>query len=124
MPAYGTSDASIPLPAGGSLDAAPAVPSDGAPAGGRPGMLVLHEAYGLNDDMRPIAPRFAYSGYVPVAPALYGEDTTALSPGRMLPDGAFREARRTMANVEAVRAWLADRPDVDATRVGVIGFCM
>src|SRR3954466_12950845 len=124
MPAYGTSDASIPLPAGGSLDAALAVPGDDAPAAGRPGMLVLHEAYGLNDDMRRIAARFASNGYVTIVPDLYSQGNTALCLSRMLLGAAFREARQTMAVIEAARAWLADRTDVDSGRVGVIGFCM
>jgi len=126
MPAHGTSDVSIPLPSGGALRAAMAVPGgEGvAAADGRPGMLVLHEAYGLNDDMRRIAARFATNGYVTIVPDLYSEGNTALCLSRMLLDAAFREARHTMAVIEAARAWLADRADVDSGRVGVIGFCM
>ena len=37
----------------------------------RPGLLVLHEIFGLNDDIRRITRRFADSGYVALAPDLY-----------------------------------------------------
>ncbi|MGI9002683.1 MAG: dienelactone hydrolase family protein [Pseudonocardia sp.] len=29
-----------------------------------------------------------------------------------------------MDDLEAARRWLADRPEVDAGRIGVIGFCL
>src|SRR3954447_1244882 len=125
MPAYGTSDVRIPLPAGGSLTAALATPAaGGGDTATAPGMIVLHELYGLNDDMRRISSRFADNGYVTIAPDLFSEGNRALCLSRMLTDITFREGRRTMAQIEAVRAWLADRPDVDGDRVGVIGFCM
>jgi len=33
-------------------------------------------------------------------------------------------AGRVIDDLEAARAWLATRPEVDATRTGVVGFCM
>lgn len=43
-----------------------------AAEGPRPGVLVLHELWGLNDDIRTIARRLAGEGYVALAPELYG----------------------------------------------------
>ena len=40
----------------------------GQAAGSRPGVIVLHELFGLNDDIRRIARRFADHGYVALAP--------------------------------------------------------
>src|SRR5258708_32039144 len=45
-----------------------AVPEGDGP---RPGVVVLHEAWGLNDDIRAQADRFAAEGYVAFAPDLY-----------------------------------------------------
>ena len=122
MPAHGTTDVTIEIPRGGALNAALALP-DGASGASLPGVIVLHEIWGLNDDMRRIAARFASNGYAAIAPDLYSNGTRSLCLSRVLLDTAFADGQRTLASIEAVRAWLADRPDVDETRIGVIGFC-
>ncbi len=90
-------------------------------AGRRPAVLVLHEIFGLNDDIRRIARRFADNGYVTAAPDF-------LAGGWYL--GCLLRAARdlragdgpTVAVLEAVLDDLAARPDVG--RVGAAGFCM
>ena len=57
----------ITLP--GGVKAHVAVPPVGA--GPWPGVVVLHEAFGLNDDIRQQADRLAAAGYLAVAPDLY-----------------------------------------------------
>ena len=47
---------SIPLADGGSLKTELFLPQSTGP---HPGVLVLHESFGLNDDIRRIAARFA-----------------------------------------------------------------
>jgi carboxymethylenebutenolidase len=124
MAAFGTDDVRIPLPAGGALTAAVVRPGDvDIPAGGLPGMVVIHEIWGLNDDIRRIAARFADNGYVAVVPDLYSNGNKGLCLTRTMLDMAG-DGKHTMEVLEAVRAWLADRDDVDATRIGVIGYCM
>lgn len=97
-----------------------AVPPVGS--GPWPGVVVLHEAFGLNDDIRQQADRLAAAGYLAVAPDLF----TA--------GGALRCLRSTFAallsgqgaafgDIEATRQWLAGRVDCTGS-VGVIGFCM
>lgn len=87
-----------------------------------PGVVVLHEAFGLNDDIRGHADRLAREGYLALAPDLFTSG------------GALRCLRSTFAtllkqegpafdDIEAVRAWLAAR-DGCTGRVGVLGFCM
>src|SRR5947209_9365024 len=124
MAAFGTEDLRIPLPSGGSLAASLARPDGAADGSGLPGVVVLHEIWGLNDDMRRIAARFADNGYAAVAPDLYSDGNKGLCLSRTLLDMTFTKGRRSLAAIEAVRAWLGDRPEVDGTRIGVIGFCM
>ena len=89
--------------------------------GRRPAVLVLHEIFGLNDDMRRIARRFADAGYLAAAPDF-------LAGGWYL--GCIVRAARdlragngpTVGVLETVLADLAARPDVG--RVGAAGFCM
>jgi len=104
----------------GSVKAHLAVPAVGD--GPWPGVVVLHESFGLTDDIRQQAARFAAAGYLALAPDLY-------SAG-----GAWRCIRATFRaqmaghgkafdDIDAARRWLGARPDC-TDRVGVIGFCM
>ena len=90
----------------------------------RPGLLVLHEAFGLNDDIRRIAGRFADEGYVALAPDLYdGPGPRLLCIARTLQ--ALRNGSgRAFLDLEAARVWLGNRGEVEASKLGVVGFCM
>ncbi|BCJ32523.1 carboxymethylenebutenolidase [Actinocatenispora thailandica] len=95
-----------------------AIPSGQGPW---PGVVVIHEAYGLNDDIRACCERLAGAGYLTFAPDLYrGGRLRCLVR-------AFRDlsARRgqTFTDVEQSRRWLLDHPDCTG-RVGIIGFCL
>lgn len=111
----------IPRP-GTALPAFLALPeAREAPA---PGLLVLHEILGLNDDIRAIAERFANAGYAALAPDLYaGPGARPLCILRTLRSLGRGEGPALEA-IETARAWLADRPEVDGARMGVVGFCM
>jgi carboxymethylenebutenolidase len=87
-----------------------------------PGVVVLHEAFGLTDDIRQQADRLAAAGYLAVAPDLF----TAGGALRCL-QGTFRSLLRqsgpAIGDIEATRRWTAEQSDCTG-RVGVIGFCM
>jgi carboxymethylenebutenolidase len=93
-----------------------------APAAPWPGVVVIHEAYGLNADIRGHADRLAALGYLALAPDLL--------------DGRFwvrciRTMFRQLAagsgpafdTLDTCRSWLAGRADCTG-KTGVIGFCM
>ncbi len=92
--------------------------------GRRPGVILIHEAFGLNTDMREKAQRFADMGYVALAPDLYS--TRGRMPFCMVKvmSGIKGGKGPVMADLEACRAWLCERPEVDPANLGVIGFCM
>ena len=96
-----------------------AVPSGDGPW---PGVIVLHEAYGLNDDVRRNAELLAEAGYLAFAPDLYRGGSGLRCLLR-----AFRELNarrgRTFDDIESARAWLVGRADCTG-RAGVIGFCI
>jgi carboxymethylenebutenolidase len=110
----------IPLPDGKSLRAAVFTPDGEGPF---PGVLVLHEIFGLNDDMRRIAGRLAGEGYVALAPDLYSHGNRAICLTRVLMETFIAKDRGALADIEAARSHLAGRPDVDANRIAAIGFC-
>src|SRR4051812_6193186 len=97
-----------------------AVPSGEPPW---PGVVVLHEAFGLNADIRAQADRFAGRGYLALAPDLFSFGR----PKARCVLAAFRAlSKRSGAAfdaIEAARDALASRSDATG-RVGVIGFCM
>ncbi|MCZ6708162.1 MAG: dienelactone hydrolase family protein, partial [Chloroflexi bacterium] len=89
-----------------------------------PSVIVIHEFFGLNDDIRRIARRFAEAGYAALAPDLH--DTGGprfLCIARTMRD-LGRGNGAPFDDLEAARLWLADRDDVDDERIGVAGFCM
>ncbi len=87
-----------------------------------PGVVVLHELFGLTDDIRQQADRLAGAGYLAVAPDLFsagGARRCLRATFRALTSGQGP----AVDDIHATRAWLAARPDCTG-RVGVIGFCM
>ncbi len=87
-----------------------------------PGVVVIHEVFGMNDDIRQSADRLAAAGYLTLAPDLYGWGSTP----RCL-QATFRSLLsghgRAYDDIEGARQALARRDDCTG-RVGVIGFCM
>jgi carboxymethylenebutenolidase len=111
----------ISYPAGdGTAPGYLAVPR-GSP-GPWPGVVVIHEAFGLTDDIRKKADEFAARGYLALAPDLYDGKSWV----RCI-RGAFGQLRArsgpAFTALEAARAFLAARPDCTG-KAGVIGFCL
>jgi carboxymethylenebutenolidase len=84
-------------------------------------VLVLHEIFGLNDDIRRIARRFADNGYLAAAPDFLHTGWYLGCIVRAATD-LRRGAGSTVAVLEAVIETVAARPDVG--KVGAAGFCM
>ena len=103
----------------GDLRAYLAVPDGHGPW---PGVVVLHEALGLTDDIRRQADRLAAEGYLAVAPDLFS-DGGLLRCIRRVFGALTRGSGQAVDDVLAVRHWLGERADCPG-RVGVIGFCM
>ena len=91
------------------------------PPGGGPGLVVIQEWWGLNDNIKEIAERFAAEGFLALAPDLYhGEITSAPDDARRLAmQLQLAEAARDMSGAVD---YLTSRAGLDS--VGVVGFCM
>jgi len=96
-----------------------------APPGGArlPAVLVVHEAMGLNDDIRRIASRFADEGYVALAPDLVGAGWKPLCIARFFQGMGRVGTGRPYREMAAFQDWLGTRPEVDPERIGMAGFC-
>jgi carboxymethylenebutenolidase len=90
-----------------------------------PGVVVIHEIFGLNDNIRDIAGRFADQGYVALAVDLFSTANRAMCMLRIFYGMLLRPLKNgTLADLQAALDFLHGQPQVNAARVGVIGFCM
>lgn len=90
-----------------------------------PAVVVIHEVFGLNRNIREIADRFAEEGYVALAVDLYEGRNRVVCMARYF-YGIFLNSleHSGIQDLKALLSWLAARPEVDGERVGAIGFCM
>src|SRR5438105_4771347 len=90
-----------------------------------PGVVVIHEAYGLNDNIRDIARRFASEGYAALAVDLSTGRNRAVCMARYMTGMLMGSVNRYgIDDLKAALTVLAKHPEVDAQRLGAIGFCM
>lgn len=96
-----------------------------AGAGPFPGLIVIHEIYGLNENIRAVAQRFARQGYATLAVDLFAGRNRTFCTFRIFSQlmvGSLSNA--TLDELKAALAWFGARDEVNAERVGAVGFCM
>lgn len=91
----------------------------------QPGVLVVHEWWGLNDYARKRADMLADLGYIALALDMYGDGKTAAHP-----DEAGKFSSDLMENFPAAKArfqaaeqYLKKQPNVDPRRIAAVGYC-
>lgn len=96
-----------------------------APQPSAPGVLVIHEAFGLNADIRAIAARFARAGYVALAVDLFAGQNRVVCMTRLM-GGIFLNSLEHQGVQGTRRALevLGGLDGVDASRLGAVGFCL
>jgi carboxymethylenebutenolidase len=92
----------------------------------RPAIVIVQEWWGLTEHIKDIAKRYAGEGYVAIAPDLYSRLGHALTidaseAGRLMNTLKQEDG---LTDLNATVAYLKSVPEVDATRIGVTGFCM
>src|SRR5258708_36316286 len=114
-----------PLPEGPTMPAYLASPAAGhAPTG----VIVAHELFGVNPDIRGVADDLAEAGYLTIAPEFYHRDA---QPGRWLErDDAGRhegfhllnrlQRHQALGDVTACISWLRSQPAIE--KIAMIGF--
>jgi carboxymethylenebutenolidase len=92
----------------------------------RPAIIVIQEWWGLTEHIKDVAKRFAAEGYVAIAPDLYSRLGYALTtdPGEAGKLMNTLQQEDGLKDLNATVAYLKSVPEVDATRIGVTGFCM
>jgi carboxymethylenebutenolidase len=87
-----------------------------------PAVLMVHEWWGLNDEITEMAEKLAAQGYVVLAPDTYRGQTTSQVP-RALFLRLTTPADRVDADMQAAFDYVAALDTVDADRIAVMGFC-
>jgi carboxymethylenebutenolidase len=99
-----------------------AVPDDPGP---HPRIVVIHEASGLNDNIRDICRRLVNAGYAALGVDLFAGRTKPICIARMfLGWGTGRLDFVGVGDLKLALGRLANRPEVDGNRIGAVGFCL
>src|ERR1700748_1239323 len=83
-----------------------------------PGLLMIYEIFGMSAEMRRVARDFAAEGYAVLIPALFARASFRRLCGAATMRAMASGRGAEMDDLEAARRWLADRPEVDGTRIG------
>jgi dienelactone hydrolase len=98
---------------------------DDAAKGKRPGVLVVHEWWGMNEHARNQAVRLAKAGYVAFALDMYGKGKVATHPkdAQAFMEEATKDRDVAVARFNAGLDVLKKQPQVDADKIAAIGYC-
>jgi carboxymethylenebutenolidase len=90
-----------------------------------PGLIVIHEILGLNENIREISRRFAQQGYATLAVDLFSAGNTAICIAQTM-NAMFSASTDNLGTRRLISAvdYLSLQPFVDPTKIGAIGFCM
>jgi dienelactone hydrolase len=91
----------------------------------RPGIILVHEWWGITKHMHNEARRFAQRGYTAFIADMYGDAKTADNPkdAGALAGGVMKDPKTMQARFNAARAELANQPSVDGSKIGASGYC-
>ena len=109
----------------GKMDAYVAQPKEG---GSYPGVVVIQEAFGVNDHMKKVTDRIAAEGYVAVCPDIYHRESERVIPFSDMAKAIATLQRvqdpKAMEDVGAAIAHLKSQGNVKGGSIGVVGFSM
>jgi dienelactone hydrolase len=99
---------------------------DDASKGKRPGIVVVHEWWGITQHTRDEARRFAQQGYTAFVADMYGDAKTADNPtdASGLMKSVMGNPALVQSRFNAALAELARNPHADASKIGASGYCM
>jgi len=98
---------------------------DDALKGMRPGILVVHEWWGLNDYARKRARMFAEQGYTALALDMYGNGKQAHHPddAQKFSSEVSKNEKLAKARFDAALSLLKSESNVDVGNIAAVGYC-
>ncbi|MEP7253820.1 MAG: dienelactone hydrolase family protein [Ginsengibacter sp.] len=93
--------------------------------GKRPGVLVVHEWWGLNDYPRSRAKKLAELGYIAMAVDMYGDGKTGNDPktAQELATPFYKDPTLAKTRLDAAIEELKTYPQTDSSKMAAIGYC-
>ncbi len=90
-----------------------------------PGLLVIHEIFGLNDNIRQIARQFAEEGYAALAIDLFSNRNRMVCMLQAFYGMLLKPLDNPLlADLQSGLTYLGQLPEVDSSHIGAVGFCM
>ena len=90
-----------------------------------PGVVIIHEIFGLNENIKDIASRFAQEGYVALAVDLFAGRNRVVCMFRFIGGMLLNSLHHgSIRDLKAALSFLAEQPGVDRNRLGAVGYCM
>lgn len=93
--------------------------------GKHPGVLVVHEWWGLNDYSRRRAKQLAELGYIAMAVDMFGNGQTAEDPAsaQALAMPFYKDPTLAKKRLDAAENFLKTYPQTDPSKIAAIGYC-
>src|SRR5918995_6576557 len=89
-----------------------------------PGVVMIHEWWGLNDNIKDMANELASEGYVVLAADLYnGEVATESSRAMELVSSVSNNPDQAIANLQSAVSYLGSLGNVNSSRIASLGWC-
>src|SRR5438552_12173621 len=88
-----------------------------------PGVVVIQEYWGLNDQIKGVADRLAREGFVALAPDLYRGHIPE-EPDEARKQAMMLDRERAVKDIQGAVSYLTAQPFVEPKKAGVMGFCM
>src|SRR6266516_1438713 len=86
-----------------------------------PGIVVIHEIFGLNENMKDITCRFADQEYVALVIDLFAGRNRAICMFRFMSGWLFNSLNNgSIHNLKAVLTFLSEQPNIDESRLGAV----
>src|SRR5215470_11121594 len=91
----------------------------------RPGIVVVHEWWGVTKHIHNEARRMARAGYTAFIADMYGNGKTVDNPkdAGAMSGSVMKDAKVMESRFNAARDALAKHPSVDPSRIGAVGYC-
>ncbi|WP_423905737.1 dienelactone hydrolase family protein [Candidatus Spongiihabitans sp.] len=91
----------------------------------RPGIIVIHDLWGLGDQVRGCADRLAQQGYCALAIDMYGEGRVAENPvqAEEAMNAVLGDMKMGTTRLKAGYDALLEQPQVDTETTAAIGYC-
>jgi len=98
---------------------------DASVKGKRPGVLVVHEWWGLNDYTKMRAKKLAELGYIAMAVDLFGDGKNAANPqeAMQMTSPFYKDMQMAKSRLDAALTKLKEMPETDGANVAAIGYC-